>query len=110
MSKRIAIGLVATCQHGLTGLILSVQKVGKNPKVAPRTLYKGICLDAGRVGQVWQSLNPKPIGTLDEWVLKRSEELKVAAFNGTVSCVGASLADARRELMSCSYPTPRNLK
>jgi hypothetical protein len=51
MAKRIAIGLVAKCKHGLTGLILSVKKVGKNPKAGPNTLYKGICLDRGRVGQ-----------------------------------------------------------
>jgi hypothetical protein len=69
MAKRIAIGLVARCKRGITGLILSISKVRDRP------LYKGVCLDRGRVGQTWQSFNPELIGTLDDWVRLRSEEL-----------------------------------
>jgi hypothetical protein len=69
MAKRIAIGLVARCKRDMTGLILSISKVRDRP------LYKGVCLDRGRVGQVWQSFDPELIGTLDDWVRLRSEEM-----------------------------------
>lgn len=74
MAKRLAIGLVARCRKGMTGLILGVRKVGQPPR-EPKAVYTGICLDRGRVGQSWQSMYPDVIGTLDDWVMKRAEEL-----------------------------------
>jgi len=67
----IAIGTVAKCKHGSTGLILGIKKTAwKDLQV-----YKGICLDRGRLGQQWQSVSPTFIGTLDDWVRLRHKEL-----------------------------------
>lgn len=60
----IAIGSVAKCKKGLTGLILSVKKTGWGN----HPFYKGVCLDCGRVGQAWQSIDPEFIGTFDDWI------------------------------------------
>lgn len=65
------IGKVAKCKQKLTGLVLGIVKV------RDRTLYKGICLDSGRVGQAWQSFTPEWVGTLDEWVSIRHGEIVV---------------------------------
>ncbi len=44
-------------------------------RVKGRSFYTGICLDAGRAGQSWQSLHPEWIGTLDDWVKIRYTEI-----------------------------------
>ena len=63
------IGYVATCQRGLTGLVLSMARVVDWGKVT--IIYRGVCLDAGRVGSKWESRDPKWVGTLDEWAVLR---------------------------------------
>ncbi len=60
------IGRVATCGDGLTGLVLTTRTNGDT------VLYRGVCLDSGRVGYKWESRDPKWVGTLDEWVILRA--------------------------------------
>jgi len=60
----MAIGTVAKCKKGLTGLILGIKRMSHKEK----SLYTGICLDRGRVGQVWRSIDPEFIGTFDDWI------------------------------------------
>ncbi len=67
------IGKVAKCQAGRTGLIC---QISKSRKGLGKLLYEGICLDRGRIGQVWQSTNPELIGTLDNWVRLRYREIE----------------------------------
>ena len=68
----LAIGKVAKCKKGLTGLVLRVSKV-KNIM-----MYYGVCIDSGRIGQSWQSALPKWIGTFDDWVKIRHAEIMAA--------------------------------
>lgn len=65
-----ALGNIAKCKRGMTGLVLRVTKLRNNSK-----LYHGICLDEGRVGQAWQSTKPEWIGTIDDWVKLRYSQL-----------------------------------
>ena len=66
----MGIGKVAKCSRGRIGLVLTITKIRGIP------LYKGVCLDSGRVGWVWQSLNPRWIGTLDDWVKLRYGDIQ----------------------------------
>ena len=75
MPERLKIGTVARCCQGKTGLILSITSCRDPMTGKYDTLYKGACLDKGLVGYAWQSINPEPIGTLDEWVKLRAEEI-----------------------------------
>lgn len=70
------IGNVAKCRRGLTGLILRVVKTESDLVTGNATvIYRGICLDEGRVGLEWQSIEPEWIGTLDDWVKLRHIEI-----------------------------------
>jgi hypothetical protein len=71
-------GKVAKCKKGKTGLILGIRKryiCGHPATKGGKAIYQGICLDKGRIGQQWQSLDPEFIGTLDDWVKLRYKEL-----------------------------------
>ena len=61
------IGKVARCTRGITGLVTHYIECAR--------LYRGVCLDPGRVGKPWQSVNPEWIGTLDDWVRLRHAEI-----------------------------------
>ncbi len=63
------IGKIAKCREGKIGLVTCVFRVRDH------SCYKGVCLDAGREGQVWQSIAPEWIGTLDDWVKIRHTEI-----------------------------------
>lgn len=64
------VGSVATCQRGLTGLVLSVRRAVDGSRVF--LVYSGVCIDSGRVGNKWESRDPKWVGTLDEWAVLRA--------------------------------------
>jgi hypothetical protein len=64
------IGKVARCQRGFTGLVTYLANPGMDS-----VFYKGVCLDPGRVGKPWQSVNPEWLGTLDDWVRLRHAEI-----------------------------------
>ena len=59
------IGKVARCKKGITGLI-----TGQKDK-----LYVGVALE-GDVGSPWQSLRPRVIGDMDDYVESRYNELE----------------------------------
>lgn len=75
MPKKLAIGTVARCKAGKVGLIIRVSRQMDQGRNDFANFYTGVCLDKGRVGCSWQSFHPEPIGTLDEWVALRAEEL-----------------------------------
>lgn len=69
------VGMVATCRHGLTGLITRVVTMIDTGDGA-KPLYRGVCLDNDRVGKPWESLYPEIIAdSLDKWVKIRYTEL-----------------------------------
>lgn len=93
------IGKVAKCQRGKIGLITTVMrsKSGRKP------LYTGVCLDRGRVGLLWQSINPELIGTLDDWVKRRYEELAIAVSikrSKSERCASDECTPTRRNLLT----------
>ena len=67
------IGKVAHCALGYTGLILRLRK--HKDGTGESIVYHGVCLDPDRVGKDWQSVDPRIIGTLDDWVMARACEL-----------------------------------
>lgn len=69
------IGKVAKCQRGMTGLITTVLKPPSGSRMR-KPLYKGVCIDRGRVGLSWQSMDPEWVGTIDEWVELRFREIE----------------------------------
>jgi hypothetical protein len=75
MPKRLAIGTVARCKVGRVGLITGEARRRCNLAGGCTYFYTGVCLDPRRVGFAWQSINPEPIGNLDEWVKLRAEEI-----------------------------------
>ncbi len=68
------IGHVATCRRGRTGLVLSVRRAVDDELVL--TVYRGICIDPGMVGNKWESRDPQWVGTLDEWAIFRALLIK----------------------------------
>lgn len=64
------IGKVAICQHGIVALITGQQK-----RADDTYLYSGVILE-GDVGSLnWQSIRPEVIGTIDDWVASRYNDL-----------------------------------
>jgi hypothetical protein len=63
------IGKVARCKRGYTGIILDKSRIGG------KVVYRGFCLDSGREGRRWQSIDPELIGTIDDWVKLRHDEI-----------------------------------
>ena len=74
MPKKLAIGTVARCKAGRIGLITSITGRYNSTTGKSATLYKGACLGNGHIGSTWESIDPEPIGTLDEWVKLRAGE------------------------------------
>ncbi len=64
------IGYVAVCSRGLTGLVLDARRAVDDELVI--TVYRGICIDPGKVGNPWESRDPRWVGTLDEWAILRA--------------------------------------
>jgi len=96
------IGKVAKCRKGMVGLVSSVHW-GRGYSSGGKPLCKGACLDPGRVGQAWQSIDPEWIGTLDEWVKLRYAEIveaERAATSAVIAKHGSFSTPSRRNLLT----------
>ena len=69
MAIQPTVGVVAICQHGVTGLIT---KVCPNQLRGGKTLYKGVrLLPPSKAGQPWQSVKPTVVGDMNDFVYEQ---------------------------------------
>lgn len=65
MDKQPAVGDIAYCRANFLGLILLVDEDATINNV-PTTIYRGIHLEADKLGQPWQSTDPVVVGHIEE--------------------------------------------
>jgi hypothetical protein len=58
-------GSIAFCQAGFLGLILATTSDRTIDNI-PRTIYRGVHLSEGKLGEPWQSINPRVVGNIKE--------------------------------------------
>jgi len=65
-------GSIAFCQAGFLGLIIMVQEDNSVNNV-PTKVYRGIHLDADKLGSPWQSISPQVVGNIADLTQKFRE-------------------------------------